>query len=96
MTLHDDILTAMRRLASRGEVDVSAMRIADIVQQTRPRPYMAAMETALDDLLDEKAIEPVGQPTPTPEPVAEPAPEADPAPPAEIPKPVLSKSIKFI
>lgn len=30
--------------------------------------------------LDEKAIEPVGQPIPTPEPVAAPAPEADPAP----------------
>ena len=52
--LRADILHAMRRLASLGEVDVSPMRIADLIS---PRPYLAEMETALDDLLDEKAID---------------------------------------
>lgn len=45
--IHDDVLHAMRRLASRGEVDVSPSRVADFIS---PRPSQGAMVRALDDL----------------------------------------------
>lgn len=54
MSLHDDILRAMGRLASGGEQDVSPSRIADYIS---PRPSEGAMARALDDLWERSELD---------------------------------------
>lgn len=54
MTLRDDILRAMARLASRGEVDVHPSRIADLIS---PRPSLGAMTHALLGLWEDGAVD---------------------------------------
>lgn len=54
MSLPEDILRAMGRLASRGEVDVSPSRIADIIN---PRPSEGAMARALGDLWETGSLD---------------------------------------
>lgn len=47
VTISDDVLHAMRRLASTGETDVSPMRVADLIF---PRPSLGAVWAALNVL----------------------------------------------
>lgn len=55
--LRADVLHAMRRLASRGEVDVAPSRIADLIGQDGPRPSLGAMWRAMEVLEDRGEVQ---------------------------------------
>ena len=50
----DDVMHAMRRLASTGETDVSPIRVADLIS---PRPSAGAMSRVLEQLWEDGLLD---------------------------------------